>query len=236
MPSIETYYQCTKCNHIEKDKNWNRVETNSYKCNECDAIEEKRVWPPKEVETMVNFILSYDSETSEYGQITSVFLSSVLELLLEELLYTMAYLDLTYHDAWILVDALIDAHRGRNRMISLYKKIGYGTFYSSVKKLGFTDFYRNWDEIVKVRNKVVHGKLEYGKKINSQMVNSTITYSLELFSKLHNIYNRETLEYKYSAKRKGGINADLKKLDKWSQGLNQDSLDNHIEENDHDNE
>jgi len=196
MDSREAYYQCTNCDNIEKESNWIKDDSNEHKCIECKTVSKKKTWPPKEVETMINFILTYDSEAPEYGQITSVFLSSVLELLLEELLYTMAFFDLTYNDASILVDALIEAHRGKKQMISLYKKIGYGSFHSSVEDLGYSDFNRKWGEIVKVRNKVVHGNLNAGNAITQNEIKSTIKEALEVFSKLRNKYNKETLNYK----------------------------------------
>lgn len=128
MNSLDTYYICTKCENIEKDSNWKKDESNSYTCIKCGAIEKKDIWPSKEIETMLSFILEYDDRATEYGQITAVFLSSVLELFLENLLYTVAYFDLSYDDAGILVDA----YSGKNRMISLFKKIGYGSFSDSI--------------------------------------------------------------------------------------------------------
>ena len=220
--SIQNYYFCNKCNNIESESKWAKSPSKSYICNQCDACDKKEDWPPKEIEAMLNFILTYDNDKSEYGQITTVFLSSVLELLLEELLYTMAYLDLSYDDAFILVDALIDSHQGRNRMFSLYKRIGYGSFRNDVNELGFPNFCGQWDEIVKVRNQVVHGKFEAGKNIESNTIKTTIVDALEVFSQLHNLYNKETIKYKYSVKRKKGIESDIEKLNKWSDSASQD--------------
>jgi len=225
MSLLKTYYICTKCETIEKENNWKVDESDSFVCIHCDALNEKMIWPPKEVETMLGFILTYDDGLPEYGQITSVFMSAVLELLLEELLYTMAYFDLSFDEASILVDALIESHQGRNRMISLFKKIGYGSFHDSIKELGYSDFYRNWNKIVEIRNQVIHGNLEKGEEIDPVIIKSTIEDALELFSNLHNRYNEETIRYKYSVKTKKGIDADLDRLDRWSQGT-KGNLDN----------
>ena len=214
MDSLETYFQCTNCHNIEKVSNWIKDKSNSYKCIKCEAVDKKDIWPPKEVEIILGLIISYDSRAAEYVPIASVFLASVLELLLEELLYTMAYFDLTYDEASILVDALIDAHRGKNQLISLYKKIGYEPFHSAVEDLGYSDFNRKWGELVKVRNKAVHGILAVDNTISQKTIETTIKDALEVFSKLRNKYNKESLNYKGAVRHKKGIDSDLEKREK----------------------
>lgn len=128
----------------------------------------------------------------------------------------MAYFDLTYDEAGILVHALIEGYQGRTRMFTLYKSIGYGTFHEAVQVVGIPQFTSHWDEIVRVRNQVVHGKFEKGKDIIPKLINTTIDEALAVFSQLHNIYNQESLVFRAATEKKRRMEEDLKKLNKWT--------------------
>ena len=144
----------------------------------------------------MEFIVSLDEKSPHYPQVACVFLASALELFLERLLSVMAYQDLLYDDAGMLVDALLDGYQGRSRMFALYSRIGYGTFHDAVKKMGNKQFLSNWDTIVKARNNVVHGRLTDCKSIRQDLVERTMADALDVFSKLHNQYNAESLQYR----------------------------------------
>lgn len=129
---------------------------------------------------------------------TCVFTSSVLELMLEELVTKIAYEDLSYEQGSILIDALLAAYQGRSRLFALYKRVGYGSFHEAVTELGYDDLLTNWDAIVAVRNKVVHGKLQEVAQITHSQIDKTLDDALVVFYLLHNRYNEESLEYKYA--------------------------------------
>jgi len=215
----DDYFLCDNCDQIEPKSRWNKGSTGLLKCIHCDAEGTNGTWPTPEVGKLIEFILNYDQESPEYGQVTSVFLSSVLELMLEELLSTMAYFDLTYDEAGILVDALIEGYQGRTRMFTLYKTIGYGTFHEAVRDIGIPEFTNHWDEIAPVRNEVVHGKFEKGKDITPKLINTTIDEALAVFSQLHNIYNQESLIFRAATEKKRRMEEDLKKLNKWTTAI-----------------
>ena len=127
-------------------------------CIHCQSKTKQFSWPSAEVERLITFVRNYESRAPEYSQVVSVFTSSLLELLLEELVTKVAYEDLTYDQGFLLVDALLEAYQGRNRLFSLYKRVGYGSFHEAVRDIGHGKFLLNWDTIVTIRNKVVHGK------------------------------------------------------------------------------
>ena len=104
----------------------------------------------------------------------------------------MAFQDLLYEEAYLLVDALLEGYQGRSRMFTLYSKIGYGTFHDAVKKMGNKQFLSNWDVIVEARNNVVHGRINNCENITPDLVERTITDALDVFSQLHNQYNAES--------------------------------------------
>jgi hypothetical protein len=96
---------------------WALTKDQENKCIHCNAVGTQGEWPNAEVTELISFIRNYDSGSPHYNQVACVFTSSLLELLLEELLTNMAYMGLTFDQASILVDALIEAHQGRSRML-----------------------------------------------------------------------------------------------------------------------
>jgi hypothetical protein len=198
--SDPAYYICGKCYQIEPTTCWSRDANGQFKCIHCQTANKSGSWPSAEIMELFTFISSYDTGSSHYGQVISVFSSSLLELMLEELVTKMAYEDLTYDQGCMLVEALLDAHQGRSRLFSLYKRIGYSSFHEAVQRLGQGEFIANWDKIVEVRNKVVHGKIQEGNQITASLIKKTLDDALEVFSFLHNEYNKESLDYKYATK------------------------------------
>lgn len=199
MCGIENYFVCNRCGQIEPTSRWGS-NGEQLRCPHCFHTGFRNLWPPVEVKTFIDFIKNYDCEAPFYSQIATVFLSSFLELMFEELLSVMAYMDLLYDEVDMLVDALLDGYQGRSRMFVLYKRLGYGSFHKEVEELGYKKFLEHWDIIVSARNKVVHGKPKEGEKINSSIVKITIKEALSVFSSLHNRYNMESLHYSTATK------------------------------------
>jgi hypothetical protein len=108
----------------------------------------------------------------------------------------MAYEDNLYEDVSYLVEVLLEAHQGRERMLALYSKIGHGTFHEEVKNVGKQPFLANWDIIVKARNNVVHENFSECTSITPALIKQTILDTLEVFAILHNEYDAESLRYR----------------------------------------
>lgn len=197
--NIPSYIECSDCGQIIEGKAWTGLRT---KCKFCHKSIEQRIWPSPEVMNILVFINSHDVKSPQYPQIACVFLSSALELMLEELLYVMTFEDLLYEDAFVLADALFDGYQGRSRMFTLYSKIACGTFHGAVKKIGVSRFLKDWDILVDARNKVVHGNINKCEKITQDLIERTINDALIVFSNLHNQYNTESIKYKSALKYK----------------------------------
>lgn len=206
------YYNCKKCGQIEPISTWLKVGKRAIKCIYCKSSK-KIMWPNDDVKDLLDFILSYDVSQSKYSQVVPVFLCSAVELMLEKLLTIMAFMDLSYHDGFVLVDALIDSHQGRSKMLDLYRRIGHTSFHAEVKELGFNDYNKKWDGIVETRNKIVHGKIKNTPSLDSNYVFDFVCESLEVFRLLHNKYNQESLQYDIATKSpKKRMDEEIQKL------------------------
>jgi hypothetical protein len=206
-----TYFQCTNCEQIEPESNW-VVEQGNKKCNHCGATDKYELWPSSEIRELFELIQTRNRESFEYGLVASVFISAALELLLERLLFSMAIENLLYYEAGHLVEALLDSNQGRERRLQLYNRLGYGSFEKETREVGCKNFSKHWDEIAKFRNKIVHGDLKEGTKISKSLVEATITESLAVFSKLNNIYNKESTRYKVATEPTKMLAKDIEKL------------------------
>jgi len=196
------YYICGKCNQIEPASRWAEEVNGEIKCSHCQTANERYTWPSTEVIDLLTFVRNYPADSPEYGRVTSVFASSVLELMLEELVTKMAYEDLSYEQGEMLINALLAGYQGRSRLFALYKRIGYGSFHEAANELGHSELLGNWDAIVAVRNTVVHGKLRERAEISHSLIEKTLDDALVVFYLLHNRYNKESIEYRYATKAK----------------------------------
>jgi transcription elongation factor Elf1 len=194
MDRMPTYFECKNCGQIESESRWLKDGERS-KCVYCE-IGEPSPWPTAEVKELIDFVQGYDPKSSHYFRVTTVFLASALELMLEDLLYTMAWMDMTYDEVSILVEALIESHQGRSRMFDLYRRIGHDSFHKEVRNLSYKQFLDHWENVVSARNHFVHGKSDVVQEITGSLIEMTIVEALEVFSALHNEYNVESLHYK----------------------------------------
>lgn len=193
---MQKYFKCGSCGLIELESECKDSHSQLICCH-CNGTKRNN-WPSIDVSELLGFILSYDKSQPRYSQVVSIFLSSTLELLLEELLLMILYWDLLYEEVCFLVEALLDSHQGRGRMLELYKRIGHCSFAEESKQLGYKDYFRNWEILISTRNKIVHGKMKEAPVINSDFVEKMIRDSLEVFRLLHNEYYIETSAYKWS--------------------------------------
>jgi hypothetical protein len=184
---IPSYFECGDCGQVERGPAWEGLR---YKCKHCQKANSQTIWPTPELRNLLEFVGSFDEKSPHYPQVACVFLSSALEILLEQLLSVMAYQDLFYEQVDWLVEALLEGYQGRSRMFTLYSKIGYGTFHDAVRKMGKKQFLSSWDTIVESRNHVVHGRLTNCVAITPELVERTITDALVVFSQLHNQKNQ----------------------------------------------
>jgi hypothetical protein len=215
------YHQCTQCNQIEPDSKWT-IEQGNKTCKHCGASNKYELWPSTEIRDLYETVQKYNGESFEYGLVSGVFISAALELLLEKLLFTMAIEDLSYHEVAHLIDYLLDSNQGRSKRLQLYQRLGYGSFEKEAKECGYSHFLKHWNEIAEIRNKTVHGDIEEGKKLKSSLVETTISESLAVFSRLENKYNKESQRYKVATESKRIVAKDLERLRAWKKQVKGD--------------
>lgn len=196
MSGLNKYFRCNSCGQIELEHSWTKSNDQQI-CPHCKAIS-KESWPTSEVAELLGFVLDYDKLQPRYTQVVSVFISSAFELMLEELITMMMYWNLSYEEGSMLVDALLDSHQGRARMLWLYKRMGHSSFSDEAKQIGHPDFARNWDRLTSIRNMIVHGKFKEAELIQPEFAATIIGDSLEVFRILYNQYIRETVMYEHA--------------------------------------
>jgi hypothetical protein len=222
-----TYYQCTECNQIEVDSAWT-IEQDNKICKHCGTSNKYKLWPSTEIIELFETIRKYNSESFEYGLVSSVFISAALELLLERLLFTMAIENLLYHEVSHLIEHLLDTNQGRSKRLQLYNRLGYESFEKEAKEVGYSQFLKHWNEIAQIRNRSVHGDIEEGTRLKSSLVETTISESLEVFSRLNNKYNMQSIRYDVATAPKKNLDKDLEKLKAWKRQVVSDE---NIDEN-----
>jgi transcription elongation factor Elf1 len=213
------YLECKTCGQIESDCNWidNQDKKECKYCHECDMY---KVWPSAEIRTLFETIKNYkDTSSFEYVLISSVFISSALELLLEKLIYIVAFEDRLPEEITHLVELLLEANQGREKRLKLFQKLGYDSIDGHSRDLGYKDFPSHWIQIAKIRNNIIHGKLEGKFNLSPNIVVTTINEAIEVFSKIYNIYNSETIRYKVTVEKFNEdqeiINKELTRLKRW---------------------
>ena len=210
------YFECEKCGQIDADSDWATAEE-KMKCKHCDAIGSNELWPSAEIRGLFEYVRQFNQSSPEYGLVTSVFVSSALELLLERLIYTVAAEDLLYDEVGHLIELLLDTNQGRARRLQLYKHLAYASFEAEAKETGYRQFMKHWNEIAETRNKSLHGDLKGSQKTKPSLIETTISESLKVFSMLHNKYNSESLRYGVAREPVEDLARDLEKLRIWKE-------------------
>jgi len=161
------------------------------RCLNCNKFSTLIIWPSKEIIDILNYLYSSNQSLNQFKYISITFLCSVSEALLENLLSLMIWQGLApKHKAFNIIDSLFDGYQGRNKLLSLYNKLGYGKFKEHLKIISREKYFDDWRKLVEVRNKIVHGKLyiiDYPKyNINVRFIKRLIVETLEVFSGLNN--------------------------------------------------
>jgi len=211
------YIECGDCGYVEKESEW--VEIHGVKtCQHCKGAN-PRNWPSIEIRKLFDTAKNYQIFTNEDGLVVSVFTCAAIEILLERIIYLMALEDLLSQEVDILIEVLLNTNQGRDRRLRLFNHLGYGSFSEHTTELGYKNFLKHWNEIVDIRNKCVHGKIDAGKELTHDMVQMIIDESLAVFSGLSNKYMIATLRYRGRTEPIIELEAeklkDTEKLMKW---------------------
>jgi len=222
MEKIKTYFECHRCHIIDTKENWSMT-SNKTICPECGKIEQFDIWPSSDVLDLIKHALEYVPASPYYGLVTSVFVCTAFELLLEKLLYIMALEDFWEEQVSVVIEKLIDAYQGRDRKLQLYTHVGWGrTFSEDVKSTGHKKFIEHWEKLVRIRNKSVHGDLELSAHIKPEHIETICIEGIDVFYKLCNIYTIDTWDYTYALEQsEHGSEAkkEFEKLQKWKDNV-----------------
>jgi hypothetical protein len=195
------YFKCENCGIIDLDVKWQTF-TEKTVCPECGKIDWFETWPSSDVIDLFDHARAYEKDSPYFGLVTSVFVCTALELLLERVLFVMALQENSEEDVDYLIDDLLEAYEGRSRRLQLYNKLGEHTFTVEAKSTGNKHFNKHWEYLADIRNKSVHGDMEKANRITPNDITLIITEALDVFSKLWNKYNIWTFDYQYAASHK----------------------------------
>jgi hypothetical protein len=173
---------------------------NKIKCPFCSRIGHNDIWPSIEVLDLLKMAMSLDVSINHKKNISYVIVEASLELMLENIISTFLLPDIMpeHVSITIMTDALLDGYQGRNRLLSLFKKLEYGSFPESAKQFGKPNFMKQWDRIALRRNKFVHGKLlkEAEQEDDSDNINieEFIQDSFYVFKEINNRFIKSHFE------------------------------------------
>lgn len=211
---MKEYYQCGICKNVDIKANW-QVLSGNLICPDCGNPGVYSTWPSPDILDLFVHAMEYPHNSQYYGLITSVFVCTALELLLERLIFVVAREDKYWEEVDYLIEHLLEAYQGRERRQKLFGIVGYGSFSSQVKLTGNKNFNKHWDDLAKIRNNCVHGKVEDSNKVKPSQLKLFINESLDVFSKLTNAYNQETLQHKIANDNKESKVKEAEMLRKW---------------------
>ena len=114
------YLKCPKCGKINYDPQLSLVEL-SKPAPCCGANGEPReMWPSIAVRMFYEVILKQDNNTQDGLRINIVFLSTALEVLLEDVLWELLEL---HTKSLTLAEVLFESNNGREKRIRLYNSL-----------------------------------------------------------------------------------------------------------------
>lgn len=212
------YLKCNSCDQIEPKEVW----VTPYLTKECMYCSNNTFekWPSQDIQDLLNLAVGYDQNNDHYSLVTSVFISTALELMLENLINLVFSLDEFYEEVYTYVNMLLDSYQGRSRRLLLFKKLNGRSFGVEANNSGNKNFMKHWDGLTNKRNKLVHGVSKEKIVVTPKQVSIIVDESLDVFNKLHNKINVESPSYHYSMEKgKSDSNKpssdDLHKLLRW---------------------
>jgi len=215
---MKEYLKCQYCNQIEPKEVW-VTQYLTKVCMYCSGSKFEK-WPSQDIHDLFTHAKNYDQNDDHYSLVASVFISTALELMLENLLNLIFYLDGNYEEVGYLVYLLLDSYQGRSRRLLLFKKLNGRSFGAEAKDTGNRNFMKHWEDITQKRNVLVHGAEKHQKEVTPKQVATIIDEALDVFFKIHNKNNIESFEYDSYVNEKTVVakkpsKEDLRKLFRW---------------------
>lgn len=191
MTTREAFVYCHYCHQIDRRERWVELAGLGNQCPHCKNSSHYSEWPSAETAELINIVRSLSGEEPHHLQVGCVFGCTALELLLEEVVSVIAYGNMLYEEVSMLVDALLDAHQGRSRLLQLYKKLAWAPFDVEATEMGHSDFSKKWEILSQARNKIVHGRRLEVPEVDLEGVCRTLTSGLEVIRLILNRHEKE---------------------------------------------
>ena len=191
---ILVYHRCCSCDQIHPVQVDGGEET-AYVCPDCGKEGWSKQWPDSSIRRVIQIVLGLSPQDADYERISCLLLSACLEDMMREQLTTMALEGTIWDAVSLILDPLLDAYRGRQRQMQLFRNIGYGSFSKNCSEVGFPDYPRQWGSIADQRNYYAHSTGEPCKPLTDVNFRDFIVHTMAVFAYLHNRYNVETTAY-----------------------------------------
>lgn len=150
----------------------------------CGATGEARLlWPSLEVHHFLELVHKQNLDSTNERRVAIVFLATVLELLLENVLWELVR---TYTDSHQLAEYLFDTSWGKERRIRLYDKLSDRPLGELLQENGMGEFLKEWGELSSVRNKIVHGRYYASVATDADLIRHLSRDALKAFTLIHN--------------------------------------------------
>ncbi len=153
-------------------------------------------WPMEDVLMFFEIVRQQDLNETKDRRIAIVFVSTMLELLLENVLWEL----LSAHTKSLqLAESALDSYQGRERRIKLYNRLSDHSLRDFFIQHEFSSLLNDWEQLAKIRNKIVHGRYfaETTDALDERELIQRITRScLQAFFVLHNDAVRQLNEQK----------------------------------------
>lgn len=194
--SLTEYRRCNSCGQIAALGVWHRANNGDINCASCGKSNSNNLWPEPSVRTILEMVLNAPPHEPYYERLACLLLTACLEEMMRDQLWIMGMFDGMWLDTDFLLEPLLDAYRGRQRQLQLYRRLGYGSFADECKEADLPDYTLRWQQISDQRNHFAHSTSESTVSLSADDIERFICDALVLFSRIHNKYNAQTIGYK----------------------------------------
>ena len=182
------YLRCPSCGIIINDSSRSLSQL-SKPAPCCGAYGSPReIWPSLSVSMFFEIVLQQDNSTEEGLRVSIIFLSTALEVLLEDALWQLFEL---HTNSLTIAETLFESNNGRDRRLKLYNSLSDTKFSKLLDFPNGIQFIDRWAKLTKMRNLLVHGKYFIDKAEAKTIVEFIRDSALEIFVKVENDIKRQ---------------------------------------------